>query len=60
MAEQGKESRNCKGFVAFAEDLKIYGFAVVEKGQERSNRVNRDHEEDSHDTGKDFQVSNQS
>lgn len=53
MAKQGKEGGNCEGFVAFAEDFEIDGFAVVEKAQERGNGINRDHEEDSDDAGQD-------
>lgn len=49
MAHQREETRNRKCFVAIAENLKVYGFVIVEVTQERNDGVYRYHEKNTYD-----------
>lgn len=50
MAQQCEERGDCKGFVAFVDDGKVYGVPVEPEGEERGCCVNGNHEENSYNT----------
>lgn len=51
VAHEREEAGNGEGFVTVAQDLKVYGFLVVEVAEKRDDGVDGNHDEDSYDAG---------
>ncbi len=49
MAQQGEERGNGERFVTFVHHLKVYSMPIVNESEERGDRVDGDHKEDSDD-----------
>ena len=50
MAEESEERGNSEGFIAFRDDLEVYGVPVKPEAEERGSSIDRDHKENADDT----------